>query len=770
MKNFALAAIVTSVLFILQPFMVLSQDYKVKDKTKYYVASDNFNAVTQHNLFLDKEGYRTVSKSLGISTEEAKKIIEACSGRYQPKNKRYNDFGYIMYKICEVRIPIENNYFYGETMFLMYFPNELNLHLPPDKLAANGKGFFQLELPDRVSTSPYIYETYKPQANSKNGNYAFGFVFKSNEKDSTVVEKVINTSHAKIAGLKAGDIIVSVNNTNIRHIDRKSALEIFKNCGFTNNAFKILRDDKEIQLTIDKVNTTVLETVCVSASCNNGDCVFENINGYTIHGTCVDGTLQGKVKFISETGFVFYEGEVYKYQNGADNNYKYRGFGTEKYKNGDKYEGQFANGKRDGEGTYTKANGEITKGFWKEGKYYDEIARGFDAEKTKTFRSTPKYLYDQKREFLTNANQVTFEENSIAEFKNNNSLSDVEFDKLMKLCDFKYKPINLSTPEKLKNLINDNQEEYRYTIYSMGYIKATNGNSYEILRMPGDFNSSLPKAMRIDEGNSLYFMAPYGEVNGMDYLTYKYLKGQQKPIESWNNSTEKNENGIAASYNASLNNKFKGVIIYQLSDWNYQNRKEEISYAVVSIHGPQDQEFLESDKENVDKLIGKKTLAVDYKKGMSSTQAKNYITSEIGSNRFSINTNYAYTIPKRNTADSNQENHSKELDKEIEDKRNKADKLMDELLENKSDEKIELRKRIAQELLTTSGTIINEPKKVQIIAISTSDKYYTENKKFIGKTGAVEGSLIENTDGTYHGTIKFDGETSSTIFYKVTVK
>ena len=207
--------IVFFIYLISSQHLLLAQVYQIKDKTKYYVASDNFGAATQYNLILDKKGYETVAKSLGVSKEDAKKIIEQCSANYQPKMKRGNDYGYIMYKICEVKIPLESDHFYGEVMYLMYFPNDINSHLPPDKLAANGKGFFQLEFPQRVSTTPYKNETYKPQTNSKNDNYSFGFVFKSNTIDSIVVEKVINTSQAKTAGLQAGDILTALNGTEI---------------------------------------------------------------------------------------------------------------------------------------------------------------------------------------------------------------------------------------------------------------------------------------------------------------------------------------------------------------------------------------------------------------------------------------------------------------------------------------------------------------------------------------------------------------------------
>ncbi len=761
---------------------IFSQEYIIKDKTKYYVASTNFGAAPQYNLILDKEGYKTVAKSLGVSNEEAKKIIEECSARYQPKSKRDNDYGYIMYKICEVKISLECNYFYGENMFLMYFPNELNTHMPPDKLATNGKGFFQLEFPDRVSTIPNKNETYKPQSNSKNDNYSFGFIFNSKGQDSIVIEKVIHSSHAKTAGLQIGDVIVAVNDIYIRYYDKNKASEIFKNCGFSKNNFTILRNGNEVNLSIDKVNSNLLQTVCISGNCNNGDCIFENINGYTIQGKCVNGVLQGKVKFFTKEGVVFYEGEVYKY-NGADNNYKYKGFGLEKYPSGDKYEGQFQNGFRDGEGIYTKANGEINKGFWKEGKYYDEIARGFDNEKIKTFVSTKKYLYEQKQDFLTNANQVTFEEKSIADFKKDNALSDVEFDKLMKLCDFKYKPTNLSTPTKLKKLINDNQENYPYTIFSMGYLKATDGNYYSILRMPEDLNRWLPETMRPTEEYSLielYFLAPYGEVQGMSYLTYIDLKKQRDAAEFWKKTEEKNAADLSAYWNEKSKNEYKGIAVYQFSYWNYNQRREDYDYTFVSVFGPPGQELSSSDYIAMDKLAGASgdKIAMEFFKGKDESYAEEFAASKTGIHRFSITKRYNYYMPQKNnnsTTNTNNNNQLtsdqiKKIDQAMEDAYENLNKLTDELDDSKTSEKIELRKKINEAIFYTDGDILNEPTKVTIINISTSDKYYNENKKFIGKTGTVEGTMLQNSDGTFYGMIKIEGEKTSTIFYQVELK
>ena len=71
-----------------------------------------------------------------------------------------------------------------------------------------------------------------------------------------------------------------------------------------------------------------------------------------------------------------------------------------------------------------------------------------------------------------------------------------------------------------------------------------------------------------------------------------------------------------------------------------------------------------------------------------------------------------------------------------------------------------------QNILSTNGDVVNEPAKVVITDVSTSDKYYNDTKKFIGKTGNVEGTLLQDTDGTLLWDDKFEGENLLRYFIK----
>jgi len=48
------------------------------------------------------------------------------------------------------------------------------------------------------------------------------------------------------------------------------------------------------------------------------------------------------------------------------------GYGTYTWTSGDKYVGEFKDGKKHGKGTYTFASGKVKKGLWENGKFIGE--------------------------------------------------------------------------------------------------------------------------------------------------------------------------------------------------------------------------------------------------------------------------------------------------------------------------------------------------------------------------------------------------------------
>ena len=48
------------------------------------------------------------------------------------------------------------------------------------------------------------------------------------------------------------------------------------------------------------------------------------------------------------------------------------GYGTQEWASGSKYVGEFKNNKRNGQGTFTSAKGEVTNGIWENGELAEE--------------------------------------------------------------------------------------------------------------------------------------------------------------------------------------------------------------------------------------------------------------------------------------------------------------------------------------------------------------------------------------------------------------
>ncbi len=64
--------------------------------------------------------------------------------------------------------------------------------------------------------------------------------------------------------------------------------------------------------------------------------------------------------------FTFSNGDTYV---GEFRDHQPNGQGTSTYADGDKYVGEFRNGKRNGQGTFTYADGRITEGIFQDGKF-----------------------------------------------------------------------------------------------------------------------------------------------------------------------------------------------------------------------------------------------------------------------------------------------------------------------------------------------------------------------------------------------------------------
>lgn len=343
-------------------------------------------------------------------------------------------------------------------------------------------------------------------------------------------------------------------------------------------------------------------------------------------------------------------------------------------------------------------------------------------------------------------------------------LSDVEFQMLKDLCDEKKRPDEFKTAQQIKDAQRNAFfiDVKAYELYKYGAI--------HLIYVPKNENYHLPQNMQPKSNEGWYFCTSSNvSTNKPDDFYIKNLRATTDAsmakyrIEQAEREAKMKE---AAEAKAAwvAKNKYKGVMIYQFEKWNETNKTYDYSYKVISIFGPTNQDLLEIDRPLLDEKVGAKNLKVvysNYHENMDEVQATKYITEKTGSHQFSVSVNYSYTIPDRPNTYSN--NKISDIYKEI-------NKLNKELIDGKSNEKIALIQRAVTDAFNTNNKTLNKSTKVKIVDILATDKYYTENKKFIGKVGVIDASLTENGDGTYYGIIQFTNEKYATIFYQVKIK
>lgn len=187
------------------------------------------------------------------------------------------------------------------------------------------------------------------------GQSSFGFAFRSNAKDSVIVEKVFAGSPALKAGLKANDLITFVNGNTLIGKSQADILSYLKFLPETNNAFVIKRNNKPLTLKLDKAPVATIFD-CISGSCSNGPCELRFMSGVTISGNCKNSMITGLAIMKYPNGNTAYAGTMIN--NQPD------GKGKMIYPDSSIYEGDFVKGNRRGTGKYTLAGGGIYIGEW----------------------------------------------------------------------------------------------------------------------------------------------------------------------------------------------------------------------------------------------------------------------------------------------------------------------------------------------------------------------------------------------------------------------
>ena len=357
-------------------------------------------------------------------------------------------------------------------------------------------------------------------------------------------------------------------------------------------------------------------------------------------------------------------------------------------------------------------------------------------------------------------------------------LSDEEFKKLKELCDVKYRPDGLKTAQNIKDA-QRNAIFVDMKAYALADLTTTN-----LIFVPKNENYHLPQNMQPKSSDGWFFCTK-SFVNttqpSSDYVMKIKATTDAKMAQFEIDQAarqEKMKQDAAAKYEWAAKNKFKGVVIIQYANEytnnnNYDN--ESHKYNVITIFGPPSSTIDESDYEALlakykKYYFGYKYVAIKFEEGMNEVQATQKANDLTNTHKFSVNTNFSYTIPEfKNQSSSNNGSTLKKLDEELKEIEKERDKISKEIIEDKTMEKSAMRQKAMTDIFSNKKSI-NNPATVEVVYISTSDKYYTENKKFIGKSGTIEATLTENGDGTYYGTIQFPNEKYSTIFYSVKVK
>lgn len=216
-------------------------------------------------------------------------------------------------------------------------------------------------LPVITLINPVIAQTkYHLISGFNDAAKGFGIGYATNSKDSVLVLSTFVNSPAALAGLQKGDLIETVNGTNIKKLNADSLARFFAAAKETNNIFTIVRNSRPLQLTINKAPWETYNFTCKSQTCDNGTCEILLANGLLLKGSCKNGRINGEGTSYYDDGTVFYKGNF--------KNNVMEGKGVITWFSGPKYEGELKDGRFNGTGTYYISEKQFRKGQWQNGK------------------------------------------------------------------------------------------------------------------------------------------------------------------------------------------------------------------------------------------------------------------------------------------------------------------------------------------------------------------------------------------------------------------
>jgi membrane-associated protease RseP (regulator of RpoE activity) len=100
----------------------------------------------------------------------------------------------------------------------------------------------------------------------------FGMVLKGDATSGVSIEKVGEKSGSELAGMQAGDVLISINGKSFAGKNYIEAAALLKEQPDKGNKLKFIRNGKEIEVVINKTLLQQMQgtTYCISGDCNNG--------------------------------------------------------------------------------------------------------------------------------------------------------------------------------------------------------------------------------------------------------------------------------------------------------------------------------------------------------------------------------------------------------------------------------------------------------------------------------------------------------------------
>jgi len=621
----------------------------------------------------------------------------------------------------------------------MYVANDANPHLESKYLSTNGKGFFVMGKPENISLSlnpKTNYQVITNIASSSNNNS-----YTKPKKDPALTKSILadkaKTSawgwktryfNPEYKGLPlrlkppfTKDIYKELGSHYGAKVSPDGLKNIVEQCAFENWPTFYKQHPNPSQLFVGPFRNLILEEVVTFKNEQKSNEYVLNDN-YTIIYISDKLNSHAPKELLSDDGVGYFMCvPAAMLQEGKSNTYTYNNFTLDDF------------GKK----------------------------RGFQNWTTK------KRVYVQDMDYIDESFNVSLKATD-TEIKAELNINDQELAQLKEWCNIKYRPDDLNSAQKVKDA-QRNAKFLDVVVYNL--LGSNIGN---ILYMPTNENMHLPIGMRPKNSDGWYFTSRTNIDLKEPSTTYKnsILATTDASMEKYSKEQAAREKQMKMDAEKladwRLNNELKGSMIYQYSNWNYNLKIEEFAYKVVTIFGPPDQDLTKEDEINMDKLVGGKPAVKVYKKDFDDVESEQYITKQTGSHRFTVNTSYNYTIPKRYASSSTSTSSYKQSSEAVKEAKKKVDEAMQDIIDSKSIYRQELIQKSTSDIFNGKN-IIESNTKVTVVNVPSSDKFFNENKKYIGKTGLVE-MLTENGDGTYYGMIKFEGEKHAAVFYKVYVK